>query len=303
MLQENAAVADAIQRTTGSTKKANDAWNEGVRRIKQHLVQMGLTPAAAQKVIDKLGGVKDAVKNVPKLAEIKIAALGTDAVLNALSLIDGKIVSINGEEGEGQDHHRQRRRRLTSRATGTRRRRSASVACSGARAAPPTTRTSPGSPTASSSSAPPAPSGSGHCSRPSTPAVRRPSTRAQRALRRRAGGRRDRCPRRRRPAGHRPGRRPMAGCRSGGPSTHAPVVVMQPPQPDPPAGGGKTTIVDADGALIGTMRTAATRTARSRSAPSGSAGSARGGAHRHGGDDVSTVHALSFGGQCSACPR
>jgi hypothetical protein len=65
------------------------------RRIKQHLVQLGLTPAAAQKVIDKLGGVKDAVKNVPKLAQLKVEALGANEVLNALALIDGKIVEVN----------------------------------------------------------------------------------------------------------------------------------------------------------------------------------------------------------------
>ena len=84
-------LADATYATTGSAKEANAAWNRGIRALITQMVKMGLTEAAAMRLAEAYGAI-------PNMVKTKFIAEGIARVKNGLTDIYSYMLKINGKK-------------------------------------------------------------------------------------------------------------------------------------------------------------------------------------------------------------
>ncbi|HET9654598.1 MAG TPA: hypothetical protein VFP72_04550 [Kineosporiaceae bacterium] len=93
-IKKNADVAAAVQQSTGSVDKANQTWNEGLKKIREHALALGVDKTKVDDLMKAYGGVQGLVSTrfeTPGLAE---ALAGVDAL--AAALIQIKLDQKNG---------------------------------------------------------------------------------------------------------------------------------------------------------------------------------------------------------------
>jgi DNA-directed RNA polymerase subunit F len=93
--QRTAELSDATYKQTGSAAKAKAAWDSGVRGLVNQLVKMGLTRAAAKKLADAYGAIPNTVKTIFSAYGVAQVKAGLRDIYSYMTRINGKKVQVN----------------------------------------------------------------------------------------------------------------------------------------------------------------------------------------------------------------